>query len=136
MSISWKPILAHAVTVVVTLMLVMVLFGDRLGLRRPPLAQIRGLSPELAPPAPQPIPPSSVGRPAASAGVAAQVPAPPEDVLKDLDPDERNNIRVYAAVNKSVVNITTESEGQRLLRRRDLHAARARGSSSTSRATS
>ena len=31
-------------------------------------------------------------------------------MLKGLDPDERNNIRVYAAVNKSVVNITTEAE--------------------------
>jgi S1-C subfamily serine protease len=97
--------------VVVTLILVMVLFGDRLGLRRPPLAQIRVLSPELAPPTPQPIPPSSVGRPEPGAGVAAQVPAAPEDVLKGLDSDERNNIRVYAAVNKSVVNITTEAAG-------------------------
>jgi len=31
-------------------------------------------------------------------------------VLKDLDPDERNNVRVYAAANKGVVNITTEAE--------------------------
>jgi S1-C subfamily serine protease len=31
-------------------------------------------------------------------------------VLKDLDPDERNNVMVYAAANKSVVNITTEAE--------------------------
>ena len=37
-------------------------------------------------------------------------PPPPEDVLKELDPDERNNIRVYNAANKSVVNITTEAE--------------------------
>ena len=37
-------------------------------------------------------------------------PAPPEDVLKELDPDERNNVRVYAAANRSVVNITTEAE--------------------------
>jgi S1-C subfamily serine protease len=32
-------------------------------------------------------------------------------VLKELDPEERNNVLVYATVNKSVVNITTESEG-------------------------
>jgi S1-C subfamily serine protease len=32
-------------------------------------------------------------------------------VLKDLDPDERNNVKVYAAANKGVVNITTEAEG-------------------------
>ncbi len=40
-----------------------------------------------------------------------KTPAPPEDVLKDLDPEERNNVLVYSRVNKSVVNITTESEG-------------------------
>jgi S1-C subfamily serine protease len=32
-------------------------------------------------------------------------------VLKDLDAEERVNVLVYAAVNRSVVNITTESEG-------------------------
>ena len=42
MSIGRRPVLAHAATVLVTLILVAVLFGDRLGLRRPPLAQIRG----------------------------------------------------------------------------------------------
>ena len=42
-------------------------------------------------------------------GLAATSPPYPEDVLKGLDADERNNIRVYAAVNKSVVNITTEA---------------------------
>jgi S1-C subfamily serine protease len=31
-------------------------------------------------------------------------------VLKDLNPDERENVRVYAAANKSVVNITTQAE--------------------------
>ena len=43
----------------------------------------------------------------------ARSPSPPspEDVLKKLDPDERNNVKVYAAANKSVVNITTEAEG-------------------------
>src|SRR4029077_7779210 len=41
----------------------------------------------------------------------ASTPAPPEDVLKDLDPEARNNVLVYAKVNKSVANITTESEG-------------------------
>ena len=32
-------------------------------------------------------------------------------MLKALDPDERINVKVYAAANKSVVNITTEAEG-------------------------
>jgi len=110
MPIGWRPVLAHAATVGVTLMLVVVLFGDRLGLRRPPLAQIRG---RAVPPAPRPMAPLTQaadglpGRPAASSAV----PPPPEDVLAGLDPDERNNIRVYSAVNRSVVNITTEAEG-------------------------
>jgi S1-C subfamily serine protease len=40
-----------------------------------------------------------------------QVPPPPKDILNNLDPDERNNVKVYAAANKGVVNITTEAEG-------------------------
>jgi S1-C subfamily serine protease len=111
MSVSWKSVLAHGVTVLVTLMLVVVLFGDRLGLRRPPVAQIPGASSGPIPPAPRPIPGSSRGFPAPESGVAATVPPPPSDVLAGLDSDERNNIRVYAAVNKSVVNITTEAAG-------------------------
>jgi S1-C subfamily serine protease len=113
MSIGWRPVLAHAATVAVTLMLVAVLFGDRLGLRRPPLAQIPGRPSELAPPAPQPIAPSSRAVPQPGAGTAGSrsVPPPPEDLLEGLDPDERNNIRVYTGVNRSVVNITTEAEG-------------------------
>jgi S1-C subfamily serine protease len=34
----------------------------------------------------------------------------PESALKELDPEERNNVLVYARVNKSVVNVTTEAE--------------------------
>ena len=48
---------------------------------------------------------------AAPCAANAQTPLPPEDVLKELDPDERNNVRVYAAANKGVVNITTEADG-------------------------
>ncbi len=114
MSIGWRPILAHAATVAVTLLLVAVLFGDRLGLRRPPLAQIPGGPNERVapvPPSPLPIAPSPRATPAHGAVVASATPPPPEDVLKGLDADERINIQVYAAVNKSVVNITTEAEG-------------------------
>src|SRR5262249_8824990 len=96
--------------VMVTLMLVMVLFGDRLGLRRPPAVQIPRRSREAIPPLP-PGPQPSEELAAPHAGIPAQAPPPPEDVLKGLDPDERNNIRVYARVNKSVVNITTEATG-------------------------
>jgi S1-C subfamily serine protease len=113
-SSSWKPIRAHAVTALVTLALAMVLFGERIGARRRPVvAQIPGLSRELSPPPPQPIAPSTSTAPATNEKTRAQTEPPPapEDVLKDFDPDERTNIRVYAAANKAVVNITTEAEG-------------------------
>jgi S1-C subfamily serine protease len=114
MSTAWRPILAHAASVAVTLLLVAVLFGDRLGLRRPPLVQIPGEPNERVapvPPDPLPIAPSPRANPAPEARVAPATPPPPEDVLQGLDADERINIQVYAAVNKSVVNITTEAEG-------------------------
>jgi S1-C subfamily serine protease len=99
--------------VLVTLLLVAVLFGERLGLRNPPLAQIRGRRVEALPPSPRPVPPPPTAVPGQDAGsapgLAATTPPHPEDVLKGLDPDERNNVLVYAAVNKSVVNITTEA---------------------------
>ena len=112
-----RSILAHGVTVMVTLVLVAVLFGDRLGLRNPPPAQIRGRAAGPPPPTPQPVPPASRAVPGLDAGtgsdavpgLAATMPPHPEDVLKGLDADERNNVQVYAAVNKSVVNITTEA---------------------------
>ncbi|MEA2632963.1 MAG: hypothetical protein QOE66_3182, partial [Chloroflexota bacterium] len=37
-------------------------------------------------------------------------PALPAEVLEEVDADEQHNIRVYAAVNNSVVNITTAAE--------------------------
>jgi S1-C subfamily serine protease len=104
-----KSLLSHAATALLTVMLVAVLFGDRLGVRRqPPLAQIPGRARSQAPPFPAPLEQSSPIVPARKASEGA--PAPPEDLLKELDPDERNNIRVYNAANKSVVNITTEAE--------------------------
>jgi S1-C subfamily serine protease len=104
-----KSILSHAVTALLTVMLVAVLFGDRLGLRRqPPLAQIPGHAGSQAPPFPAPVDQAGPIVPARKVSEAA--PPPPEDVLSALDPDERNNIRVYNAANKSVVNITTEAE--------------------------
>jgi len=110
---AWRSVLAHGATVLVTLLLMAVLFGDRLGLRNPPPAQIRGRRPGPMPSAPQPVPPGSRAAPApdvgSAPGLAATTPPYPEDVLKGLDADERNNVQVYAAVNKSVVNINTEA---------------------------
>jgi len=105
-----KPVLAHVVTVLATLIFVVALFGDRLGGRPPLLAQIRGRARTQAPTVPDPgSPPNSALR---RLDASNEAPPAPEDMLKGLDADERSNIRVYNAANKSVVNITTESEGQ------------------------
>jgi S1-C subfamily serine protease len=91
---SGKTLAGHVITALVTLSVVLVLFGDRLGARRePPAAQI--LAPRK-PPAQVPMP-------------VVEKPVIPAEVLQRLDADERDNIQVYAAVNRSVVNITTET---------------------------
>ena len=102
-----KTFMAHAATVLVTIVLVSALSGTRLAGRL--------LPPQTAAPRPQlgaPAPPRPVTRDAPAARLQNQAdpqfPQPPDDVLKALDPDERENVRVYAAANKSVVNITTE----------------------------
>ncbi len=105
-------IAAHALTVGVTVMVVALLFGEHLGLRRKPAgAQFSVFSQEPEPPVPAPMPRNSGRSMVTGPTPDAKIPAPPEDVLKELDPEERNNVLVYATVNKSVVNITTESEG-------------------------
>jgi S1-C subfamily serine protease len=104
---TMRTIAAHVVTAVVTLVLVLAGFGGYGCSRRPtPLAQIPG--------SPAPIG-GSRPRPAAPGAGAYQLPAVappalPPDLVKWIEADEQVNIRVYAAVNKSVVNITTESE--------------------------
>jgi S1-C subfamily serine protease len=103
-----KSVLSHVVTAFLTVMLITVIFGDRVGLRRvPPVAQIPGRARLQTPPLPEPVAPSSPNVPTRRIGGSA--PPLPDDVLKDLDPDERINVRVYNATNKSVVNITTEA---------------------------
>ena len=91
---SWKSVAAHVITALATFSLVVVWFGSARG----PLNQI-----------PRPV------RPAAAPGTPAVPPvAPPplsEELLKRADADEQVNIRVYAAMNRSVVNITTAAEG-------------------------
>jgi S1-C subfamily serine protease len=105
-----KLILAHGLTAAATVAVVMILFGDHLGARRLiAMAQIPGRARRQVVAPPEPVAPARSADP--QAGTAAdQPPAPPEDVLRDLEPDERNNIRVYAAANKGVVNITSEAE--------------------------
>jgi S1-C subfamily serine protease len=100
-----RPVLAHAATAMITLVLCCGLLSSGLG-GRLLTAQIVGRQNRpQTPPAPEP---ASAARPPIE--TENQTPPSPADVLKDLDPDERNNVRVYAASNKSVVNITTEAE--------------------------
>jgi S1-C subfamily serine protease len=100
-----RSFVGHALTALVTLVLVLLLVGERLTAQRPAPPQVpRPVR------APAPAPPT-----APSAGPDYQLPkvaspALPAEVLEEFDADEQVNIRVYAAVNKSVVNITTASE--------------------------
>src|SRR5512135_986798 len=102
---TMRTIVAQVVTAAVTLVLVLAFFGGHPGAQRPtPLAQI--------PRAPHPF---GEPRPRADDAGGYQLPAVappalPSDLIKCVEADEQVNIRVYAAVNKSVVNITTESE--------------------------
>ena len=107
-----QTVATHSLTVAATLLAVGLFFGSRLGLaHKPPVAQIPALAQEHGPPPPVPVP-RDFDRSTPNLSVPeARTPAPPDDVLKDLDPEERKNVQVYASVNKSVVNITTESEG-------------------------
>ena len=106
-----KTLSAHVVTALITLTLVFVVSGGRLSGRLLP-AQTPGPRREQSePPPPRPALQEALTSAARRAANAAQTPLPPEDVLKELDPDEQNNVRVYAAANKGVVNITTEADG-------------------------
>jgi len=89
---SWRPAASHVITALATFALVALWFGDA------------GI----------PIRRAGGGRPAPPSGPAVPPVAPPslpEDLLKRVDADEQINIRIYAAVNRSVVNITTAAEG-------------------------
>jgi S1-C subfamily serine protease len=110
---SWKSLVAHVATAAVTLALVLMLFGDRL-VRPKPAAQPtavaepweRPQAPRSSPtPEERPTPPESTPSPEPTTAL----PKLSSDVLKVVEADEKNNIEVYAATNKSVVNITTAS---------------------------
>ena len=104
-----RTISAHAATALITLAIAAVIFGGRMKPGRLIPAQIGGRQLGASSLWPQPEP---VSQTTPSRGPSTvEAPAPPADVLKDLDPDERNNVNVYAAANKGVVNITSEAEG-------------------------
>jgi S1-C subfamily serine protease len=100
-----KPVLVYAVTAAVSLAVFVLLVGDWLRMGRPSLAQIA-----RRPRQDVPVQPEAPAANGTSVPRSTAFPPPPEDVLKDLEPDERNNVRIYAAANKGVVNITTEAE--------------------------
>ena len=106
-----RTLTAHSLTVAATLLAVAIFFHGRLGLMgKPPVAKIPVLIQYPEPPKPVPVP-RNLDQFLPKVPVPdPTTPAPPEDVLEDLDPEERNNVLVYATVNKSVVNITTETE--------------------------
>ncbi|MHC5543674.1 S1C family serine protease, partial [Singulisphaera rosea] len=101
---TWKTFLAHLATVATTLAIVAVFEGDWSSFRRrTPLNQIP------RPPRPQAQAPARA--PSAKYELPkVEPPSLPAEVLKGSDADEQINIRVYAAVNRSVVNITTASD--------------------------
>jgi S1-C subfamily serine protease len=112
-----RTVATHALTVAVTFALGAVLLGSRIGQRfwpGAPLPEPPELKAGQLPPPPRPEPlPGASPRPRSKKGVAStQPPSPPRDLLDELDPEERNNVIIYASANKSVVNITTESEAQ------------------------
>ncbi len=94
---SSKSAATHVLTILVTLGLAAVWLGQT---RKIPVAQIPrpGRAAAELPPTGPAVPPVAP-------------PSLPEDLMKLVDADEQINIRVYAAVNRSVVNITTAAEG-------------------------
>jgi S1-C subfamily serine protease len=104
-----KAIFAHTATALAAVGIAVCLLAVHpLGWRPALLAQISGRYSSPAPPSPRPVAPQDTQLPAGT--IQPQAPPAPEDVLKDFDPEERNNIRIYNAANKGVVNITTEAQ--------------------------
>jgi S1-C subfamily serine protease len=98
-----RGLLGHLVTAVVTIALIAAWFGARgVANRRPQPVENPPMPTVAARPEPRPAEPYKP-EPVAP-------PSIPEDILKRVDADEQINIRVYAAVNRGVVNITTSHE--------------------------
>jgi S1-C subfamily serine protease len=89
-----KNLFGHVITAVVTLAIAAVLFGGRSRDRWPHWGTVSAVS-------------GTGGR--EGSGLPPVPPPLPPEILKQADADERVNINVYARVNRSVVNITTES---------------------------
>jgi S1-C subfamily serine protease len=102
---TWKAFARFVATVAVTLALAYLLIGDRLGTRQPaPVIPIPGPG-EGGAGKERPVPPAEPYKPEPVAPLAI-----PKKLLEQVDAEEQINIRVYAAVNRSVVNITTSAQ--------------------------
>src|SRR5271165_6541203 len=99
---SLRTLAAYAVTVLVTLALVLAVFGGRMRAQRPQPPQTIVLPPFRPPASVQPPalskPPTA--RPSFDLPQVAALDLPPE-LLKEADAEEQVNIRVYAATNRS-----------------------------------
>ena len=105
----WKTLPAHALTAALTLLAAYVLFGDRRTVNRDVVSAANSQSSATRA---SDVPARPTGNAAVTPFQLPNVAAPaiPEAVLKSIDADEEVNIRVYAAVNTSVVNITTAAD--------------------------
>jgi S1-C subfamily serine protease len=100
-----RSIAAHVLTALVTVGVVMLLVRDRMGSLRPePVAQIPRRQQQNIDNRPREVP-TNYTLPAVPA------PALPADLLNRVEADEQINIRIYEAVNRSVVNITAAESG-------------------------
>ena len=121
-----RTVVAHSVTMLVTVVLVLAIVRGPMRAQRvqPPRASVPP-SPARPPASGQPpgLPKASAAGPAVESPPYA-TPDLPAKLVEEADADEQVNIRVYAAVNRSVVNITTGLGGRGLLRRRDLERHR------------
>jgi S1-C subfamily serine protease len=95
-----RTITGHLITIGLTLLLVAFIFGGRLR----PVAQTEREQTAEGEAAQEPVREKNYQLPALP---PLKIPT---ELLKKEDADEQINIRVYAAVNRSVVNITTASE--------------------------
>ena len=106
----------HAATAIATLMIAWAIFGNRGGLGKilpaaePRAGQVQAVR-QGVPPPPAPGQVQAVRQGAPPPPTAIDRPEPPEDLFKDLDEEERTNIRVYSEANRGVVNITAAEQG-------------------------
>jgi S1-C subfamily serine protease len=103
---SARTVLAHVLTALLTLCLVLMWLGRNTGGGR------RAVLPSTQPvAATDPVPLRNPERPQSDSAAPPAAQPIPADLLKQVDAEEQINIRVYAAVQRSVVNITATAHG-------------------------